>query len=136
MRFKGGYRYVTTSPAEQALGPWAEGLSFNLQEFVILQNQVLRISAHYAWDGASFFLFKWFGTPGPFKVPSLFHDGLYQGLREGKLAHAYRDEVDLLFYDMLVARGVWRWVAAVAYYAVRIFGNYAMRHGAREREVA
>jgi hypothetical protein len=94
------------------------------------------ISTHYAWDGASFILFKWFGTPDAFKKPSLIHDALYQAMREGVLPVEYRRDADALFYTMLRERGVSWIVATVAYYAVRIGGDYAMRHGAGERYVA
>ncbi len=47
----------------------------------------------------------------------------------------YREAADRLFRDMLIERGVWRWVAWVAYYAVRVGGNFAVRQTNPIREV-
>jgi hypothetical protein len=89
----------------------------------------------YAWDGASFLPFLWFGTPSAWLTPSLVHDALYQLIREGLLAREHRAAVDGLFRDLLIQRGVWRIVAWVAYYAVRVFGNFAVRKTNPVREV-
>jgi hypothetical protein len=89
----------------------------------------------YAWDGASFLPFLWFGTPSAWLTPSLVHDALYQLIREGLLAREHRAAVDGLFRDLLIERGVWRVVAWAAYYAVRVFGNFAVRKTNPVREV-
>jgi hypothetical protein len=57
-------------------------------------------------------------------------------MRENQLAMSYRDEVDAIFYTLLRERGVSCLVAKVAYYAVRLGGNYAIRRGGpKEQEV-
>lgn len=103
--------------------------------FIALQNGFITILSQYAWNGASFFLFSWFGTPNSWLIPSLIHDALYQLMREGKLDAKYRPVVDAIFYRLLRERGVWYPIARLAYYAVRIGGNYAMRHGPKAWEV-
>lgn len=103
--------------------------------FVSLRNGFITIKEQYAWNGASFFLFTWFGTPDSWLIPSLIHDALYQLMREGKLDAKHRQVVDAIFYRLLRERGVWYLIACLAHYAVRIGGNYAMRHGPKAWEV-
>ena len=70
---------------------------------------------------------RWFGTPRAWILPSLVHDALYQALREGKLGRQHRDAIDGLFYRQLRGRGVSWLVATVAYWCVRVGGNFAVR---------
>lgn len=126
LKYKQGYRYQT----QEQMGV---GISFRCPTFRLTGGwasadlQVLVIQPWYAWDGASFVLFKWFGTPMPWLVPSVVHDALYQAIRDGVLGRQYRNDVDRFFYDLLRARGVSWLVATVAYYCVRIGGNFAVR---------
>ncbi len=104
-------------------------------QYVGISQGILVIAARYAWDGASFMPYKWFGTPKAWLTPSLVHDALYQLIREGLLDRQYREAADRLFRDMLIERGVWRIVAWGAYWAVRVFGNFAVRRTNPVREV-
>lgn len=104
-------------------------------QYVGISQGILVIAARYAWDGASFMPYKWFGTPKAWLTPSLMHDALYQLFREGLLDRQYREAADRLFLEMLIERGVWRIVAWVAYWAVRVFGNFAVRKVNPVREV-
>lgn len=133
MRYKSGYRYVTTSEEVELLGVWASPIA--CRPMCIDESSRLRIMPGYAWDGASFLPFLWFGTPSAWLTPSLVHDALYQLIREGLLAREHRAAVDGLFRDLLIERGVWRVVAWAAYYAVRVFGNFAVRKTNPVREV-
>jgi len=89
----------------------------------------------WTWDGASFFLFRWLGTPQRWLTPSLYHDALYAAIRKGKIGREYREQIDLMFRDGLLERGVSRWIAQIAYWCVRIGGNFAVRKDVVEREV-
>ena len=122
MKYKSGYRYVSEdAEIRSVLLPDAQA------QYVGISQGILVIAARYAWDGASFTLFKWFGTPKSWLTPSLVHDALYQLIREGLLDRQYREAADRLFREMLIERGVWRIVAWGAYYAVRVGGNFAVR---------
>lgn len=68
-------------------------------------------------------------------MPSLVHDACYQLIREGQLGREHREAVDQQFRAMLRERGVSWLVATAAYYAVRVFGNVAVRTTNSVREV-
>lgn len=99
------------------------------------RSRVLRVKKGWTWDGASFFLFRWFGTPKRWLAPSLYHDALYEALRRGIVGREYRERIDKMFMDELVERGVGKWEAQIAYWCVRIGGNFALRKDVIEREV-
>jgi len=96
---------------------------------------VLRILRGWTWDGASFFLFKWFGTPKRWRTPSLYHDALYEPIRRGIIGREYREPIDRMFRDELIKRGVHKWEAQIAYWCIRVGGNFAVRKDVIEREV-
>ena len=79
---------------------------------------VLRISAGYAWDGAS----------GPIKQTpdvirgSLVHDSLYQLMRDCGLPSTWRAAADDLLRELCIADGMPRWQAALVHAAVDRFG--------------
>lgn len=130
MKYKSGYRYISEeAEMRSTLLPDVQ------TQYVGISQGILVIAARYAWDGASFMPYKWFGTPKAWLTPSLVHDALYQLIREGLLDRQYREAADRLFRDMLIERGVWRIVAWGAYWAVRVFGNFAVRRTNPVREV-
>ncbi len=130
MKYKSGYRYISQEAEMRSV------LLPDVQtQYVGISQGILVIAARYAWDGASFTPFKWLGTPKAWLTPSLVHDALYQLIREGLLDRQYREAADRLFLEMLIERGVWRIVAWVAYWAVRVFGNFAVRKVNPVREV-
>lgn len=69
MKYKSGYRYVTTSEEVELLGVWASPIA--CRPICIDESSRLRIMPGYAWDGASFWPFLLFGTPKPSASPSL-----------------------------------------------------------------
>ena len=129
LKYKSGYAYYTTEalevPVDFACPDFP--LAVVSDTWLWCRQGRLVIRARYAWDGASFVLFRWVGTPGAWLLPSLVHDALYQSLREGKLGRQYRDEIDRLFCRQLQARGVSWVVSMVAYWCVRVGGNFAVR---------
>ena len=80
---------------------------------------ILTIKKGYAWDGAS----------GPTWddnkniIPSCVHDAFYQLLRDGKLDQSRRNEIDRLFYVLLLNYGMSKFRAWYYYKAVSIFGG-------------
>ena len=84
----------------------------------------------YAWDGPS----------GPtidtknFMRGSLVHDGLYQLMREGLLAHEeYRKSADDLLRDICVEDGMSKFRAWYVHRAVRISGGKSTKPRTKER---
>ena len=60
----------------------------------------MNIAARYAWDGASGPTFDTKDT----MTPSLIHDAFYQLMREGVLDVKHKQQVDDLFYHLLLVR--------------------------------
>ena len=141
MKYKSGFLYVTTEYLVVPL-PFVPPRPLYLDDGRICTStdhpdgrSRLIVRAPFAWDGASFILFRWFGTPERWKTASAVHDALYQPIRTGDLPRSYRDDVDQLFYSMLRERGVNILFALIAYYAVRLGGNFAVRRTNPVREV-
>lgn len=139
MKYIGGLRYQVTED-EIVFLPFllptdvrvADGLVYIRTDLVGTR---LYVRQGWTWDGASFFLFRWLGTPQRWLTPSLYHDALYAAIRKGKIGREYREQIDLMFRDGLLERGVSRWIAQIAYWCVRIGGNFAVRKDVVEREV-
>lgn len=116
-------------------------LPFTLPEFSIADGLVsswshalLIIGKGWTWDGASFFLFRWFWTPKRWVKPSLIHDALYEAIRRGVIGREMRERIDLFFRDELIRRGVNKVEAQLAYWCIRVGGNFALRKDVIERE--
>ena len=95
-------------------------------DFAHLSCGKLNISAGYAWDGASG---PTWDTPATM-VPSLVHDVLYQGIREGLLPASRRFDADLTFYRLMRERtsGFWGHLRAFYFFAgVRLGGWLSIR---------
>lgn len=156
MKYSDGWKYKTEAVEVAEVPEFSPNLeAMDGQAMVHLLHMRLTIANQYPWNGASFILFQWFGTPDTWKTPSLIHDALYQLMRESQLPASERKTIDGIFYRLLMARcpgfdlcggcqqwwGVlvrpfWMVQCLIAYYCVRIGGNYAMRHGAKVKEVA
>jgi hypothetical protein len=127
LRYQDGYKYRTyeewschTPFVEQAARiesrdgarPWVE----------LRSDGVLSFREGYAWDGASG---PTIDTTSSY-VPSLVHDGFYQLSRASKFA-APRDKVDVFFYELCVACGMFRWRAKVWLRGLRIGAAHAYK---------
>src|SRR5574343_1486849 len=104
MTYKCGYWYVTWRVESVAVPELPTTIVAEVEGFVSVRDGMLSVVKNYAWNGASFFLFYWFGTPKTWKTPSLFHDAWYQLMREGQLPLSYRKHADRLFYRLLYDR--------------------------------
>lgn len=84
--------------------------------FLKISNNVLTIAKGYAWDGASSIM------PDITSVmsASLYHDALYQLMREGVLPQTARKRIDQIFREVCIASGMNRPLAWTAYRAVRL----------------
>lgn len=150
MKYKCGYRYIT---GEEVVVPvpeaWAD-IDAAVGSFVKLKDKTLYLSEEYPWDGASFPLFKIFGTPATWMLPSGAHDGMYFLMNQSKIPLTFRIVADGIFYRLLMERlpysvylswmpkpiryGISWCIAKTAYYVVRVCGNYCARHGAKMHE--
>jgi len=74
----------------------------------------------YAWDGAS-----WAIDTKSFMRGSLFHDALYQLIRQEYLGRDYRHEADLLMRELCIKDGMWRIRVRWIFRSVRRFGKGA-----------
>jgi hypothetical protein len=73
------------------------------------------------WDGASGPTFNSLDSMSPSAV----HDAHYRAGRQHKLGPDMRDEVDALFYRMLLQGGMYRWRARLWYRGVRLGAGFA-----------
>lgn len=91
--------------------------------YIILDHTgVMTVNKGYAWDGPS----------GPtldtmtFMTGSLYHDALYQMMREGCLDYSCRKLADELLQDQCLIDGMSEFRAWYVYWGVRLFGgNFA-----------
>jgi len=99
--------------------------------FNLSPNGMLYGFTGYAWDGPS----------GPtwdsknFMTPSLFHDILYQMIREGFIPVEYKKNADELLKRLCVERGMC-WIRAEYVLAgVKLFGSPSCKPGSGESEI-
>ena len=57
------------------------------------------------------------------------HDALYQMIRLGLIDINYKNDADILFYNILIRCKMWKFRADYYYQAVSIFGHYSCRVG-------
>lgn len=119
------YKYATLrqQSVETEIYPEVEICGAN--GFVYLKERgVLMAQKGYHWDGASG---PTFDTSSTMRA-SLFHDCLYQLLREKQLdVDDYRKDADELLYRLMREDGAWRWRARLWLWAVRWFAGKAAR---------
>jgi len=110
-----GYKYELMEREETLIG--IKGISIRSPYISLLVTGILRVKKHYAWDGPS----------GPtidtktFMRGSLFHDALYQLMRENLLDRRYRKLADLLLRRICLEDGMNPFRAWYVYHAVRLF---------------
>jgi hypothetical protein len=123
LRRRRGWKYKTLRQQSVATEIYPATELAGANEFVHLKERgVLIAQKGYHWNGASG---PTFDTPATMRA-SLFHDALYQLLREGKIDPRDRREADELLMSVMVEDGAWRWRARLWLLAVRLFaGRYA-----------
>ena len=80
----------------------------------------LSIGEGYAWDGMSGAI-----DTRNSRLGSLVHDALYQLMRQGHLSFKQRSNIDRIFYQILLAKGMWKWRAWYIYKTVRRVAAFA-----------
>lgn len=112
-----GYKYLLMRNMQVAVD-----IPVNCQnDYIILRDGVLTMREDYAWDGASG---PAMDTPD-FMRGSLFHDGLYQLMREKLLDIKYRDAADRLLQKICLEDGMGKFRAGYVYQFVRWFAKSA-----------
>jgi hypothetical protein len=123
----GGWKYQTLRPMSTQSQYRPQGLITSSMGWVQIHSSgALMVRRGYAWDGASG---PALDTPS-FMRASLFHDALYQLLREGRLADAGGEDrlvADELMRDICRADGMPVWRAWYAYHVLRLAGGRAAR---------
>ena len=105
-----------------AIGEWHQWLLRDGEFINVSEDGYMLIKKGYAWDGPSGPVLDRRST----MRAALVHDALYQLMRHGHLdVFQWREPADALFRDMCREDGVYGWLAAIYYYAVRRFGKVA-----------
>lgn len=119
MRYSKGYKYKTEEPL-QFYAPHLMHLYIHTS-YIRISHCMITIWPGYAWDGCS----------GPVVdtkknlVPSVFHDAIYQLIREGRLPLSDRIWADEEFGRLCVKWGTWGWLADVYVAALLQWGKSA-----------
>ncbi len=112
-----GWKYATKIEMECKVDIPGE---VDSNEYIYLGYGDLVISAHYAWDGASFIARD---TPNIMRA-SLFHDSLCQLIGEGLLGKRYRKYADQLLRQHCLEDGMSKFRAWYVYMAVRAYSKF------------
>ena len=122
-----GYKYQTLESHSIGTEVKPNKPVFSANRWVCLGSEgTLTIKKGYCWDGASG---PTFDTASTMRA-SLFHDALFQLIREGLLSGAYAYPLaNTLLYDVLVEDGCWRlrakiWLTVVNLYAGHLLASY------------
>jgi len=105
--------------------------------FMSVSDGTLVIRKHYAWDGSSVPLkrcYKWIWNADKYcKTASLVHDALCQLIREDLLPMKYKEQVDTIYRDMCIAKGMPSWQANTRYKMIRKYGDKYVLPGSDSR---
>jgi len=89
-------------------------------KYITLSPGLLKVKAHYAWDGASFIARD---TKNIMRA-SLFHDALCQLIGDGPLDKKYRKYADQLLRKICLEDGMSKFRANYVYFAVRMYSKF------------
>jgi len=98
--------------------------------FIYLKDNQLTVRSHYAWDGPSG---PTIDTPS-FMRGSLFHDVLYQLIREGNIDHSWKEYADRLLQRICIADGMSKFRTWYVYWGVHIFGEINLKPSTKPRD--
>lgn len=112
-----GYKYQVAETI--AVDTTIIGYHVDTKYFALLEDGRLFAREGYCWDGAS-------GPAFDTKTimrGTLFHDALYQLMREGHILRHYRKKADLLLKGICLEDGMWKVRANWVYWAVQTFAK-------------
>ena len=93
--------------------------SFKHKFFTLKDSGILVINKGYLWDGVSGPTWDTKST----MIPGLVHDAFYQAIRLELLPLLFKEEVDTVFYELMIYHKVWKTRACYFYKAVKEFGH-------------
>lgn len=115
MKYQSGYKYQLCedeSVQSNIIGHFID------EKFILLQKDgTLTAKAGYAWDGST----GVFDTKSSMTA-SLFHDVIYQLIREKMLPISVKPLADKLYYDLCIRGGMWKIQANWRYKGVKDLG--------------
>lgn len=122
IKYREGYKYQLAQTVGIQLPFPAPPIDTEHDFITITPSGQLITEQGYAWDGASGLTFD---TKSSMRA-SLFHDALYQLMRDGLLdREVYREPADALLRDIGIEDKMWGWRARAWYKALRIGGKAA-----------
>lgn len=115
MKYKSGYKYQLFEDESVQLNIIGH---FVDEKFILLtEDGILTAKAGYAWDGST----GVFDTKSSMTA-SLFHDVIYQLIRERMLPPSVKTVADKLYYDLCLRGGMWGVQAIWRYQGVKDLG--------------
>ena len=93
-----------------------------ITEYISIINGVLIVYTRYCWDGPSG---PTWDTPN-FMRGSLFHDALYQLIKEKLLGRLFQKDADDLLKKICLEDGMGKFRAGYVHWAVRTFGKWTL----------
>ena len=118
LKYKHNYKFTLTEDFSVKLNIFPKEDAVVPGFIVLSKDGILKISANYAWDGASGAIDNDTIIRG-----SLVHDALYQLMREYHLDKSYRKQADEILRDLCIEDGMTKFRAGYVYTAVRLFGG-------------
>ncbi len=88
-------------------------------DYVKIRHGTLVVMAKYAWDGGSGIAINTKNS----RLGTLFHDALYQLMRENLLLRSYKNSADLLMKRVLISEGMSKFRAHLWYLVVKMLGK-------------
>lgn len=118
MKYTEGYKYKLEEDDHYSLPAQFAGKEINTR-FITIHACVITVKKGYAWDGAS-------GPTVDTKNTmrgSLFHDALYQLMREGLLSRSLKASADNIMQTIMIEDGMWLFRAKYFLWGVNKFGK-------------
>ena len=119
IKYKSGYKYQTALQHKTMISITGHDAE---SEFVSLSPEgLLLIRSGYAWDGPTGYVLHTYRQR--MMRGSLYHDALYQLMREGVLGRDHRQDADDVFLTTILEDKTPATLAHTAYRLIRMFGN-------------
>lgn len=123
--YKGGYKYQLAKPTSVQTSIFPNSDDVHNMYCSLDRFGLLTVNPGYAWDGPSGPTFD----TGNFMRGSLFHDVLYQFMREERLPEGARKAADQLLRQICIEDGMSRLRGSWVYLGVRWFASGAAKAG-------
>lgn len=105
MKYRKGFKYQLAE--DYTIDTGIVSYYFNNDLVELYTTGRLLIKKGFAWDGASFIVMD---TKSVMEA-SLVHDALYYLMRQGIISGGFKEDIDLLYYNLCIKNGCWKWRA-------------------------